>query len=303
MAIATSITIERTHNAALLIGLFINLIPNIRSQISFGDGRSGFVLPTEPPIETCTSPDGIEGQCVNLVECKPFLQLLKRRPVPRATKIFLRKSVCGFTKKYPDVCCPLFMIDENKSTTTFSITRKTTPTTISSTKTTSTTTTTTTTTSTTTTTTTTTTSSTTTSNLDVKAKIPRLGQCGRTSTYHPKIVGGKPSKLNSWPWVAGLGFEVRSNFFCNRNIWHNFGWKLVVELELHWEINLEDSFKCNFSFVRKCWPSLKKITHHQQYLDRPEKVFEKEMAFELRWNVIHVVEKQKCTILFNSTFQ
>ena len=52
---------------------------------------------------------------------------------------------------------------------------------------------------------------------------------------------------------------------------------------MHREINLEDStLSAIFLLYENASPSLKKITHHQQYLDRPEKVFEKEMAFELR---------------------
>ena len=41
-------------------------------------------------------------------------------------------------------------------------------------------------------------------------KIPKLGQCGKTTT-HQRIVGGSPSKLHSWPWIAALGFEVESD--------------------------------------------------------------------------------------------
>ena len=41
------------------------------------------LLSTEEPIKTCISPDGLEGKCVFLLECRTILQLLKRKPIPQ----------------------------------------------------------------------------------------------------------------------------------------------------------------------------------------------------------------------------
>lgn len=40
-------------------------------------------------------------------------------------------------------------------------------------------------------------------------EIPGYDQCGQSIVSHPikRIVGGVPSELHAWPWIAALGFE------------------------------------------------------------------------------------------------
>ena len=79
----------------------------VRSQISFG-GPSNALSTPPPAPKGCTTPDGLEGQCIYLLECQTVMQLLRRKPLPQAVISHLRQSVCGRTRKWPDVCCPSF---------------------------------------------------------------------------------------------------------------------------------------------------------------------------------------------------
>ena len=74
-----------------------------KAQISFGGGETTSAAASS---NSCTSPDGLEGECTYLLQCPTLLQLLTKRPLLPPVITFLRQSVCGFTRNLPDVCCP-----------------------------------------------------------------------------------------------------------------------------------------------------------------------------------------------------
>ena len=102
--------------------LLFLVLPFCTAQISFGEETTSATSP-----KSCTSPDGLEGECTYLLQCRTLLQLLTKRPLPRPVITFLRQSVCGFTRDLPDVCCP----KTRSLTTTTSTTTTTTSTTTS----------------------------------------------------------------------------------------------------------------------------------------------------------------------------
>lgn len=60
----------------------------------------------EETVDSCVTPDGFRGDCVNLLRCRQLAALLKR-PISAKAKNLLRRSVCGGLKsRIPDVCCP-----------------------------------------------------------------------------------------------------------------------------------------------------------------------------------------------------
>jgi hypothetical protein len=95
------------NKAAVLLLVVLHVLTVVRGQISFGGSTNVSPPPREKP-KSCTSPDGLEGECVYLLECKPILQLLRRKPLPQPILNHLRQSVCGRTRDLPDVCCPRF---------------------------------------------------------------------------------------------------------------------------------------------------------------------------------------------------
>lgn len=101
---------QLTHQAFCLF-----MLGSVSCQISFGGGG------TTPADNSCTTPQGKEGQCIGLRQCPNILRLL-RRPIPEEVIIYLRKSVCKFDGFLPDVCCPpeapTFGGDTQSSTTT-----------------------------------------------------------------------------------------------------------------------------------------------------------------------------------------
>ena len=88
----------------------MGLLEEIDAQISF----PGF--PKEPKNKSCTSPDGFDGECVNILQCKPILQLLKRQPIPKPTITYLRQSVCEIKDELPVICCVRARPPPTKST-------------------------------------------------------------------------------------------------------------------------------------------------------------------------------------------
>jgi transmembrane serine protease 9 len=58
--------------------------------------------------DSCRTPDGKQGQCIDLKSCPVLLSLLTMtRPLPSEVIDFLRNSQCGFKGKSPLVCCPV----------------------------------------------------------------------------------------------------------------------------------------------------------------------------------------------------
>ena len=66
----------------------------------------GFEEANDPDPDSCITPNGLDGKCINLEKCPELIRMLKR-PVPTHIKLFLRKSVCAYKSRLPDVCCPI----------------------------------------------------------------------------------------------------------------------------------------------------------------------------------------------------
>ncbi|XP_071450645.1 serine protease ea-like isoform X2 [Hetaerina americana] len=56
--------------------------------------------------EVCTNPDRMRGTCIGIRSCPPLLSALQAKPLPQSTLDFLRRSQCGFQGRDPLVCCP-----------------------------------------------------------------------------------------------------------------------------------------------------------------------------------------------------
>ena len=169
-------------NYFIQVGLIITILQNSLDSLTNAQITFDLNPQQEPENKPCTSPDGLQGECINILQCRPVLQLLRRRPIPTEVANYLRKSVCEFKDNLPIICC---VRPQPAPTTTTTVT---TPTT------------------------TTTTSPITTS----KTTIPSLGICGK-SDASVRIIGGVLAELHAWPWIAALGFEVFSSLMiCNR---------------------------------------------------------------------------------------
>ena len=90
------------HPHRVLLYLLLMVVSVSQCQLTFFPGNDEA---SSGPAE-CTTPRRARGQCISLLECPALLRLL-RRPVPKRVKTLLRKSVCDFTGRIPDVCCPL----------------------------------------------------------------------------------------------------------------------------------------------------------------------------------------------------
>lgn len=56
----------------------------------------------------CRTPRGESGDCINLRQCQPLLDLLHESGSQRQTHLdYLVKSQCGFEGRDPLVCCPI----------------------------------------------------------------------------------------------------------------------------------------------------------------------------------------------------
>jgi len=194
----------------------------------------------EETVDSCVTPDGFRGDCVNLLRCRQLAALLKR-PISAKAKNLLRRSVCGGLKsRIPDVCCPRSGAIRETTTTEATIffgsqppkpittsrttTKPTTPTSQSTSEVT------------TdslsdetteeaeaattaatateepsspppTTMTTTTPIATTTLPAAVNVTVAGLGECGISVRELPKVVGGREAPVSAFPWQAAIGYR------------------------------------------------------------------------------------------------
>ena len=100
--------IETKYELLVFISAYLILYSESTAgdQISFHDNVKAEVSHPESTASVCTTPDGLNGVCVNLFLCDPIISLLKRKPLPPSIKNHLRKSVCKRKTPAPDVCCP-----------------------------------------------------------------------------------------------------------------------------------------------------------------------------------------------------
>ena len=162
------------------VGLIITILQNSLDSLTNAQITFDLNPQQEPENKPCTSPDGLQGECINILQCRPVLQLLRRRPIPTEVANYLRKSVCEFKDNLPIICC----VRPQPAPTTTTVTTPTTTTTTS------------------------------------KTTLPSLGICGKSiapqvedddCSTSDRIVGGVPAKLHAWPWIAALGFLVKSS--------------------------------------------------------------------------------------------
>ncbi|XP_046402808.1 serine protease easter-like isoform X2 [Ischnura elegans] len=135
--------------------------------------------------ETCTNPDRMRGTCIGIRSCPPLLSALQAKPLPQSTLDFLRRSQCGFQGRDPLVCCPSTNPPPGSSTT---------PPPASDNEVTE----------------------------DVRShpnlRLLRLDICGPVS--EDRIINGQEASLMELPWMALLGYTVRSGspFKCGGSI-------------------------------------------------------------------------------------
>ena len=65
----------------------------------------GFHLPNAKSVQTCTTVDNEEGQCVQITECETLRQFLDK-PMNKEKINFLNQAACGFINNLPKICCP-----------------------------------------------------------------------------------------------------------------------------------------------------------------------------------------------------
>ncbi|XP_063992075.1 venom protease-like [Diachasmimorpha longicaudata] len=134
--------------------------------------------------ESCVNPLGRSGICINVRECEPLLELLRRDG--NSAGNFLRRSVCRFDGSNPIVCCPggnrAFEDDDDPippsrpRDTSVTLPQ---------------------------------------SNPYWPIYAP---VCGAISNNQwTRVVGGAPAKLGAWPWIVALGY--RSKTASNKPRW------------------------------------------------------------------------------------
>ncbi|XP_060849912.1 venom protease-like [Rhopalosiphum padi] len=136
----------------------------------------------------CNTPNFEKGVCIDVKSCPKLLNLIEnQRHVPSVLD-FLRKSICGFEGKIRKMCCAL----ESNETTVPPRVEVATENTDS----------------------------------DLKLRIPLETTCGISNVTRVKIIGGSPSELGAWPWIAAMGYQnLNSN---NRELQWNCGGTLVT---------------------------------------------------------------------------
>ncbi|KPI97653.1 Proclotting enzyme [Papilio xuthus] len=157
-------------------------VPNTGSRNNLNFGTEGLFL------ETCQTPEGSEGSCVNVYQCEPYLKLLKDAQRTTAATQLLRKALCGFEGNNPKVCCPRPGIPTVPPTqdpvTQAPVTQATTSTTEAH-------------------------SGRSLTNEDFVDAFPEPPVCGTSSAQFSKVVGGVNAKLGDFPWMALLGYLFR----------------------------------------------------------------------------------------------
>nr|ACF70480.1 serine proteinase [Rhodnius prolixus] len=150
----------------LLVGLvcFGNCLNRTTRQVSFESSSS------------CTTLEGDNGRCINVRQCPPLLDLLRNSRHKPGVADYLKKTVCGYDRNDPLVCCPN---QPDFQPSIFGSGRRTTEGTSPL--------------------------------IDNRDTLPSPPQCGKSSVQKIRIVGGQPSDLGAWPWLAVLGYRSNRN--------------------------------------------------------------------------------------------
>ncbi|XP_015120161.1 venom protease [Diachasma alloeum] len=123
--------------------------------------------------ESCVNPLGRVGICINVRECEPLIELLRRDG--NSAGNFLRRSVCRFEGSNPIVCCPGGNREFDDDDTPIPpnqprITQQ--------------------------------------SNGYWPIYAPACGAINNKELT--RVVGGAPAKLGAWPWIAALGYRSKT---------------------------------------------------------------------------------------------
>ncbi|XP_034938681.1 CLIP domain-containing serine protease 2-like [Chelonus insularis] len=128
-----------------------------------------YVNAQERYVERCWTRNNEVGECINIRQCPPMLQLLQTQPLTRLVFDKLREAQCGFEGRDPKVCCVQTSIDPTPATPTEPTEWNNQETNINS-----------------------------RSNL-----LPEV--CGRDLSL--RIVGGERADLDEFPWMALLEYQ------------------------------------------------------------------------------------------------
>ncbi|CAH1738373.1 unnamed protein product [Aphis gossypii] len=136
----------------------------------------------------CNTPNFEKGICVDIKRCPKLLTLLENQRHVPSVLVYLKKSFCGFEGRNTKVCCAL---EDNVTPTKPNVQQQT-------------------------------------GNigLGLKLKIPSETTCGISNVTRIRIIGGNPSELGSWPWIAALGYQSLNKN--NRAIQWNCGGTLIT---------------------------------------------------------------------------
>ncbi|XP_026805755.1 uncharacterized protein LOC113548864 [Rhopalosiphum maidis] len=164
---------------------------NMRKQKCFIILTFMIGMVTAQSSSECNTPNFEKGVCINIKSCPKLLTLLENQRHMPPVLVFLKKSFCGFEGTNTKVCCAL----ENISTpvpSRIEENRTTTKGTVS----------------------------------DLRSKLPSQTTCGISNVTRIRIIGGNPSELGAWPWMAALGYQgLKKN---NRAVQWRCGGTLVT---------------------------------------------------------------------------
>ncbi|VEN60176.1 unnamed protein product [Callosobruchus maculatus] len=133
-----------------------------------------------PEGTPCATPDQQIGPCVSIYSCEPLLQLLKKRAGDSEARSYLQRSVCGYNRDTPRVCCPEATSKNFEDGGGGSPNRpkdKTIPT------------------------------PTPTSKKETLQELPSPPTCGFSNVTTARVVGGVPAELGQFPWMVALGYR------------------------------------------------------------------------------------------------
>lgn len=132
--------------------------------------------------DSCRTIDNTPGQCITLLLCPEYLNLLKQGQNPAVVNI-LRRAHCGFDGNTPKVCCPPRGFETGP---TFPVTPPVTPAPVTEAP------------------------ARPKSNDEVYVNdLPDPPVCGVSNGAFSRIVRGVPAKLGQFPWIALLGYRGR----------------------------------------------------------------------------------------------
>ncbi|KAK9509067.1 hypothetical protein O3M35_006466 [Rhynocoris fuscipes] len=148
----------------LLLGLTFVDCKRVPRQLFFNDA---------PSSDLCTTPDGVSGSCLNIKQCPPLLELLKKSKTIPGAADFLKRSLCRYDNSDPVVCCPQqssrFPEDRPRNPTNTGIVA------------------------------------------DEFPQFPSPPYCGAKGNGEIRIVGGMLASLGDFPWITALGYRSSRN--------------------------------------------------------------------------------------------